>query len=270
MVRFPAVAGRFYPGDVESLLRFLGSIPRPAERAEGAVGVMAPHAGYVYSGKAAGLTIFSVEVPDVVLLLGPNHTGRGTGASIMSRGAWRTPLGDVPVDPALADALKAASPLLMEDASAHEYEHSLEVMLPFLQFANRSVSIVPVAFMLRRAEAVAEVGRAIGGVLRDFPKRVLMVASSDMSHYEEASRAREKDMAALDRVAALDPAGLLEVVARKGITMCGVVPAAVMLYAARELGATSAKVAVYTNSGEASGDFSSVVGYAGVVVAKGT
>lgn len=265
MLRPAVVAGRFYPAEESRLRGYLKGLSRPVHPMA-ALGVLAPHAGYIYSGRAAGETLGAVRIPDTVLLLGPNHTGRGTPASIMGSGAWRTPLGDVAIDAALAGALKAACPQLVEDHTAHDQEHSLEVMLPFLQYANPAVTIVPIAFMLRSAKTIEEVGRCVGRTLKEYGREVLIVASSDMTHYESAEEAREKDMAALERIVALDPAGLLATVFGNGITMCGVVPAAVMLWATRELGANRARLTVYTNSGEVSGDTSSVVGYAGVVV----
>lgn len=268
MLRPAVVAGRFYPAEESRLKGYLKGLARPSHPVAGALGVLAPHAGYIYSGRAAGETLGAVTIPGTVVLLGPNHTGRGTPASVMSSGAWRTPLGDVPVDAALAEALKKACPHLAEDHTAHDQEHSLEVMLPFLQYANPGVSIVPIAFMLRSAKVIEEIGRCLGRAIKEYGREVLIVASSDMTHYESAEEAREKDMAALGRVLALDPAGLLATVFGNGITMCGVVPAAVMLWATRELGANHARLTVYTNSGEASGDLSSVVGYAGVIVTR--
>lgn len=266
-IRQPAVAGRFYPGNASALSRWLAGAAAPPPSPKRALGVVAPHAGYVYSGAAAGKVISGVEITQTVLLLGPNHTGLGAKAAIMSEGAWATPLGAVEIDSPFATALKAGCPTLVEDASAHAHEHSLEVMLPFLQYLRPGVKIVPIAFMLRSLGEIEQTGASIGRVLRSWPERVLMLASSDMTHYEPAEVARKKDSLAIERVVALDPEGLLRTVGGHGISMCGVVPTAVMLYAARELGASEAENPVYTNSGEASGDYGSVVGYAGMVVA---
>lgn len=267
MIREPVVAGRFYPGSPERLGAFLDDVMEPKATARAkAIGVVSPHAGYVYSGAVAGRVFSAVDIPPSVLLLGPNHTGHGARAAILSRGSWRTPLGVCEVDEALADALKAASPLLKEDATAHLQEHSLEVQVPFLQRLRPDVKIVPVVFMLRNILDILEVGRAIGFVLRDWPSGVLMVASSDMTHYEPDRSAREKDALAAERILALDPEGLVAAIARHRISMCGVVPTAVMLAAARELGAKSARQVAYATSGEVTGDYASVVGYAGIVV----
>lgn len=266
MIRKPAVAGQFYPGNPTRLQEVVASALGP-DPGEPAVGVVSPHAGYVYSGAVAGCTFGAVQVPDTVILLGPNHTGLGTEAGVWARGGWATPLGTVPVAEDLAEALLAACPILQEDTLAHVHEHSLEVQLPFLQVKNPGVRIVPISFMLRSYGDIAEVGRAVAGVVESWPDPVLLVASSDMSHYEPEDVARSKDRMAIDCVLALDPRGLLDTTKRHGITMCGVVPTAVMLVAARELGAGGAKLVRYATSGDVSGDRRQVVGYAGIVVA---
>jgi AmmeMemoRadiSam system protein B len=266
MTRKPAVAGRFYPATAERLSAFLNTAV-PADPAPvRAVGVVAPHAGYVYSGAVAGKVFGRVQVPDSVILLGPNHTGLGTKASIVSRGAWLTPLGPVPIHEGLADALKAACPVLEEDFLAHAHEHSLEVELPFLQHRNPAVRVVPIAFMLRGVEEILEAGQAIGEAVAAWPEPVLLVASSDMTHYEPHETAKEKDTRAVERVLALDARGLLDTVKRFGISMCGVIPTALLLTAARHLGATGGELVAYATSGDASGDFERVVGYAGMVI----
>jgi AmmeMemoRadiSam system protein B len=267
MNRKPAVAGTFYPGSAGRLQAFLEDAVKPASEPLVAVGVVSPHAGYVYSGRVAGAVFGRVAVPDTVLLLGPNHTGMGTPASIMSQGAWVTPLGNVPIAADLASALKAASPILEEDALAHAHEHSLEVQVPFLLHRNPAVRIVPVAFMLRTFAEVEEVGLSIAEVLKTRPDPVLMVASSDMTHYESAERAKDKDAKAIERVLELDAQGLLDTTKRFGITMCGAIPTAVLLVAARALGATRGDLVTYATSGDVSGDYGSVVGYAGIVIA---
>jgi AmmeMemoRadiSam system protein B len=261
MLRTPAVAGQFYPSQAERLRDFLEDAVPPSQDPFTAVGVVSPHAGYVYSGKIAGAVFSKIDVPDTALLLGPNHTGLGTAASVMSRGAWATPLGPVAIDEDLADAVKASCPIVEEDSLAHAQEHSLEVQLPFLRHCNPRVRFVPIAFMLQGYDEIQEVGLALADVLRDWPGRVLIVASSDMTHYEPHDMAKEKDAKAIEKVLALDARGLLDTTKRHGISMCGVIPTAVLLCAARKLGATT-----YATSGEVSGDYSSVVGYAGMVI----
>ena len=266
MIRRPAVAGQFYPGAPEKLRAFLYEAVRPVSEPIRAVGVVAPHAGYVYSGKVAGEVYGRVQVPGAVVLLGPNHTGLGTRASVMARGAWATPLGHIPIDEDLADALSRSCPLLEEDSLAHAQEHSLEVQLPFLQYRNPGVRIVPVAFMLRGGNEVDEVGAGIAAALATWPEPVLLVASSDMTHYEPHEQAKEKDAKAIEQVLRLDAQALLDTTKRHGISMCGVIPTAVMLVAARKLGARGGELAAYATSGDASGDYRSVVGYAGIVI----
>ena len=266
MIRKPVVAGQFYPGNPETLREYV----EKAELTDGSpakvFGLVAPHAGYVYSGAVAGAVFGRVAVPDSVLLLGPNHTGMGTPASIMSDGTWATPLGQAPVDHDLAEALRDACPLLEEDSQAHAREHSLEVQLPFLQVRNPHVHIVPIAFMLRRFEEIQAVGNAVAEVIRRWEAPVLVVASSDMTHYESAASAESKDRKAIERVLAIDAVGLLDTTRNFGISMCGVIPTAVMLVAAAALGHTRGELVRYATSGDASGDYSQVVGYAGMVV----
>jgi AmmeMemoRadiSam system protein B len=266
MLRRPAVAGQFYPGTADRLGAFLSGAMPPGADPVRAVGVVAPHAGYVYSGKVAGEVFRRVEVPGTVILLGPNHTGLGARAAVASGPAWSTPLGEAPIHGELAAALRAACPLLEEDDLAHSREHSLEVEVPFLQHRNPGVRIVPMALMLRSALEIERLGLAIADVVAGWPEPCLLVASSDMSHYEPEARARAKDAQAIEKVLALDPKGLLDVTGRARITMCGVIPAAVLLTAAKKLGATRGELAAYATSGETSGDYEAVVGYAGIVI----
>lgn len=267
MTRHPVVAGTFYPSDPTELRAYVNAALATDRPAQPALGVVAPHAGYIYSGAVAGAVFGRVEIPDCVLLLGPNHTGAGTPASIVSTGAWATPLGAVPIDTPLAEALSAASPLLQEDDRAHAREHSLEVQLPFLQVRNPHVRIVPIAFQLQRVEEIIAVGQAIADVLRAWTEPVLIVASSDMTHYESQAEAARKDHLAIDRLLAIDAAGLLATVRDHHISMCGVIPAAVLLIVAKAYGSGQANLVRYATSGETSGDYQHVVGYAGVCIA---
>jgi AmmeMemoRadiSam system protein B len=266
MDREPAVAGRFYTDDPAALARevdaFLSPGAAPAAKVA-AKGIVAPHAGYVYSGAIAGAVYGRIAVPQRAIVLGPNHTGAGSAVALWPSGTWHLPTGDVAMDPGLTAAL-AASPLVSVDTLAHLAEHSLEVQVPFLSRARPGVSIaalclgpLPLAACERLGAAVAEAAREHGA---------LLVASSDMSHYIPAAAAREKDQRAIDRILALDPEGLHRTVLGEGITMCGVIPATVMLFAARALGATRAELVRYGNSGDVNGDTRHVVGYAGLIV----
>jgi MEMO1 family protein len=270
MIREPAVAGAFYPATADALAsavdRFLGvsrrgaASPAPAP----ALGLLVPHAGYMYSGAVAGATYAGAAVPARVMVLGPNHTGLGRArAALAPAEAWRTPLGQVPRDEATWQAL-AATPGVAPDAAAHAREHSLEVQLPFLQRTSPGFSLVALCLSHLSypecealAAAVASAARAAGA---------LVVASSDMSHYLPAPAARAADQRALEPLLALDPEGLYRRVHDEDISMCGIIPAVVMLLAARALGAQRAELVRYAHSGEVSGDDDQVVGYAGVAV----
>jgi MEMO1 family protein len=265
MDREPAVAGSFYPADparlARDVARFLAVPGAPVPGA--AVGLLAPHAGYVYSGAVAGAAYARVVIPNRAVVLCPNHTGMGARVALWPGGAWETPLGRVPVDAEITAALRAC-PLVQDDREAHLQEHSLEVQLPFLQALRPGIAIAALCLGPLGADEEEELGRALAGVVRRFP--ALIVASSDMSHYVSAETARRQDQRALERLLALDGRGLHEVVRRERISMCGVVPAAVMLAAARDLGAREAELVRYANSGDVSGDHGSVVGYAGAIV----
>jgi AmmeMemoRadiSam system protein B len=265
-VRTPAVAGKFYPGDREKLLRalgsFLGDQPRPIQ----AIGCIAPHAGYMYSGPVAGAVYTYIAVPRQCIVLCPNHTGVGHPLSIMSAGAWQTPIGDAPIDSALAEGVKARMPQLMEDASAHFAEHAIEVQLPFLQVRQEFLSFVPIAIGTSRFEVLERLGVVLAETCAAQPSRVLIVASSDMNHYEPDALTRVKDQMAIDRVLELDARGLYDTVMREDISMCGFGPAVAMITAAKQMGASKAELVQYATSGDVSGDRDAVVGYAGMAV----
>ncbi|MGA8152047.1 MAG: AmmeMemoRadiSam system protein B [Terriglobales bacterium] len=265
-VRLPAVAGRFYPGARQVLLDEVSSYLSGAEKSQAALGCIAPHAGYMYSGSVAGAVYASLEVPPRCIILCPNHTGRGRPLAIMSQGGWETPLGTVQIDASLANTLKEQFPFLTEDADAHRSEHAIEVQLPFLQQKRAHFTFVPIALGTGHFETLENLGEALAAVLKAQGEPALIVASSDMNHYENDGITRIKDNKAIERILALDPRGLYDVVVKEQISMCGFGPAVVMLTAARHLGATSAKLIKYATSGDVSGDHNVVVGYAGMVV----
>lgn len=273
-IRRPAVAGRFYAANAQRLRAEVESfITAPAtpgqEAAEAlipALGCIAPHAGYAYSGAVAGALYRRLQLPRRCVILCPNHTGQGEPLAIMSEGAWHTPLGDAPIDEEVAAALKAASPLLSEDPEAHQYEHALEVQLPFLQVLRPDFRFVPIAVGTSNFESLSELGQAVAAVLGELPEPALVIASSDMNHYENDVVTRAKDRRAIEQVLALDPRGLYETVRQGQISMCGFAPATIMLTAARQLGATQAELIRYATSGDVSGDRDMVVGYAGIAV----
>lgn len=263
----PAVSGQFYPGSAAGLSRALLELTREGKAREPAIGVVAPHAGYVYSGAVAGEVFSSIQVPGRAVIFCPNHTGIGVDAAIVSHGAWRMPWGDVPIDEELAARLETACPLLREDASAHSREHAAEVQIPFLHRFRPDVRIVPVALGRLSLEDCRDLGEGVADAIAGDAERPLLVASSDMSHYVPDAVARTKDRMAIDRMLALDPGGLYRAVRTERISMCGVLPATVVLFAARRLGATSARLIRYATSGDVSREFDQVVGYAGLTFA---
>jgi len=269
-VRHPAVAGRFYPGDPESLRQeassYLSQSSFTKEAPVRAVGCIAPHAGYMYSGHVAGAVFSSVEIPRTCIVMCPNHTGMGHALSIMGEGKWQTPLGSVPIDGDLAADLKQRLPALQEDSAAHRAEHAAEVELPFLQLRQPELRFVPIALGTGQFAVLERLGNAIADAITARSEPVLIVASSDMNHYESDTVTRVKDQRALERILTLDARGLYEVVRQQNISMCGFGPAVAMLTAARKLGAKSAQLIKYATSGDVSGDRDMVVGYAGVVV----
>jgi len=267
-VRHPAVAGRFYPLDPNDLREEVRAFLAPAsEKPVRALGCIAPHAGYMYSGHVAGAVFAGLEIPELCLVLCPNHTGVGRALAIVSQGAWQTPLGDVPIDRAFADALKRHCSLLHEDSSAHRSEHAAEVELPFLQIRQPKLKFVPIALGTGQFEPLAQLGKAIAEVIVAHKNPVLIVASSDMNHYESDALTRLKDHTAIEPILALDARALYDTVTQQHITMCGFGPAVTMLTAAKKLGATSAVLLKYATSGDVSGDLEMVVGYAGIIVA---
>src|SRR6185295_96422 len=264
-IRHPAVAGRFYPNNPAELSTMLdgfadsNSVPSPS------IGIVVPHAGYIFSGHVAGAIYSRITIPSRTIILCPNHTGFGVPLSIMRRGSWQTPLGRVEIDGDMADALIAADPELEDDFDAHRLEHAIEVQLPFLQ-RKTATRLVPIAVGVSGWSELERLGRAIGETIQSIDRSTLIVASSDMNHYESDAVTRVKDARAIDPLLKLDAKRLHDIVRREGISMCGVGPAAAMIVAAGILGATRAELVKYATSAEVSKDFARVVGYAGVIV----
>jgi AmmeMemoRadiSam system protein B len=266
ILRHPAVAGRFYPRDPETLRAEVQSYTTAEQKPISALGCVVPHAGYIYSGHVAGAVYARLELPKRYILMCPNHTGMGQPLSIMSQGEWETPLGRVAIDSDVAATLKDRFPLLREDTDAHQAEHAIEVHLPFLQARLPQFSFVPIALGTGHFESLEGLGQAIAEVIAAQGEPVLIIASSDMNHYESDKITRIKDHKAIDRILALDPRGLFDVVVHEDISMCGFGPTVAMLTAAKLLGATAAELIKYATSGDVSGDRKAVVGYAGVMV----
>jgi hypothetical protein len=267
-VRHPAVAGRFYPKDPGALLADVRSYLSPEQTKVDALGCVVPHAGYIYSGRIAGSVFAKINIPRCCIILCPNHTGLGRPLSIMSEGAWETPLGSAPIASDLANALKDSFSPLTENSEAHHAEHAIEVELPFLQTLRPDLTFVPLALGTGQFDLLEAFGVALATVLAAHGEPVLIVASSDMNHYENDEATRRKDARAIEQILALAPRGLFDVVRKENISMCGFGPTVTMLTAAKRLGTPSAELVCYATSGDVSGDREMVVGYAGVVVAS--
>jgi MEMO1 family protein len=281
-LRHPAVAGSWYAGTPNSLREQIeelfthrfgpGSLPSVVEEGpRNLVGLVVPHAGYMASGPVAAHAYHYLAKdgkPDVIVVFGPNHTGRGSALSVMNEGVWRTPLGDVEVDSETADRILRASNIIDVDDRAHVYEHSIELQLPFLQYLHGSgFSFVPVCFMMQDLESSREVGKATAKALEG--KNGLVIASSDMTHYEPQERAEKKDRMAIDAALELDEERYYRTVESYGISTCGYGPVIAAITAAKELGAKKAELLCYGTSGDVLGDRSAVVGYASIAFTKG-
>lgn len=266
-MRQPAVADRFYPGSAEALALAVKELLPTRTEAEKlkALAVVSPHAGYVYSGTLAAETLSSVIIPETVIILGPNHRGQGAPVALGTV-SWNMPLGTVPIDQEVADLILRQSPQIKVDELANRYEHSLEVQVPFLQKLQERLSIVPIVISHISYPLCEEVAGALAKAIRHSGKEILIVASSDMSHYESRQRAENKDRKALQCIERLDPYDLYHTVRDLRITMCGVIPVAIALLAAKACGASTYRLIGYTDSGYVSGDTEQVVGYAGVVI----
>ena len=280
-IRLPRQAGQFYSNSEAILKRdiekcFLsslgpGSIPHLANRPlSNLVVLVSPHAGYMFSGPVAahGFALAAISgTPDSVIILGPNHTGLGSGISIVTGGTWRTPLGDAQVDTDLAGSIQSSSRLIDIDDKAHLYEHSIEVQLPFLQYVyGPNLRFVPVCMMLQDLVSSRDIGEAIAKSCSG--KNVLIVASTDLSHYQPQKTAEELDKKAIDAILRLDEIGLQNSVEAYGLSMCGYGPVSAAIIASKELGAAKSKCLSYHTSGDITGDRSSVVGYCSIAITR--
>jgi AmmeMemoRadiSam system protein B/AmmeMemoRadiSam system protein A len=268
MIRQAAYAGQFYPGNKAQLRTMIESFVDKTAVKEEVVGLLAPHAGYIYSGPVVGAVLSRVKLTDTVIILGPNHTGRGVPFSLASEGTWATPLGKVEIDSELAEKLLRNSKYLQKDEEAHEQEHSLEVEIPFLQYFKPEIKIVPIILASGDGKVLKEIGLEIAQTIAELKKDVVIFASSDMNHYESQKVAQKKDRMAIDAVLNLDGPELLKRLRQQDISMCGYAPAFVMITAARELGAGKPELVKYMTSGDTTGEYNQVVGYAGIIVRK--
>ncbi len=267
--RTPAAAGQFYPGDDAALRLAIENVSRgikPVSHRQKVLAAVLPHAGYVYSGSVAAETISKIEIPETVILLGPNHTGKGAPIAL-STATWKMPMGAVPVDQEFAQALLAETSYIEKDELAHRYEHSLEVQLPFLQMRQPNLSIVPIAISHISYPVLDEISLALAKIIKQRgTSDILIVASSDMTHYEPREVADKIDHYVLKKLADMNPDILYRSVTGHQISMCGIMPVTAALIVSKELGATKTELIRYTDSGETTGDTSQVVGYAGVLI----
>ena len=265
-VREPVVAGQFYPGAKASLKGVLSSLVDKNKKREKVIGAMSPHAGYVYSGAVAGGVLSLLSPKELFIIIGPNHTGTGEPFSVFSEGSWKTPLGTVEVDKEFAGRLIGASLLFKADRLAHAHEHSIEVQIPFLQYIVDSFKILPLCVASLDMKELKKAGAEIASAIKESKRDVTIIASSDMTHYESHEAAKEKDMQAISAILRMNEDELLQKVGTLNISMCGVAPVIITLCASKAIGAKEAKLVDYKTSAEASGDYSSVVGYGGVIL----
>jgi len=266
MIRQPVVTGLFYPASAVELKRQLATFVTNDEKQQTVTAAVLPHAGYLYSGDVVGEVVSRIRVPQRVILLGPNHHGRGAQVAVSAVDAWATPLGNVTVAADLRTHLLAEIPQLKLDDSAHLQEHSLEVLLPFLQYVQPQLEVVPIALKHPAPAQLIELGTGIARAIKNWNEPVLLVASSDMNHFLPAAENVRLDSLAIDAMTSFDPQRLYRVVAEQQISMCGVLAVVTVMEAAKALGAQSCELVRYSHSGEKSGDNSRVVGYAGLLM----
>ncbi|MCL4542539.1 MAG: AmmeMemoRadiSam system protein B [Deltaproteobacteria bacterium] len=270
MIRQPAAMGYFYPAGADKIRDFIASfniIPK-TEKID-AFGIISPHAGYVYSGKTAYMGFSEINIKSNIIIIGPNHTGIGADYSVMASGEYGFRDFDVPVNSEFAEAIinEKGSPFT-GDELAHIKEHSIEVQIPLLYNLKKDFKIVPIVVSFVKYGDIVHAAQIIFNALKksNLLDDVLIVASSDMTHYENAESAKTKDGVAINEILNLNPEGLYNKVREHDISMCGFIPASIMLNVAKMAGRTHAKLINYTNSGEVSGDYSNVVGYSSIIV----
>ncbi|MCX6649279.1 MAG: AmmeMemoRadiSam system protein B [Candidatus Bathyarchaeota archaeon] len=279
-MRRPYVAGSFYPRDPRRLRQDIedcfkhalgpGRLPAKGEKTRTITALVCPHAGYMYSGPVAAhsyLALSEEKAPETAVILCPNHTGLGSAVSLMGDGYWETPLGRVKIDPDLSKAIFKASGMIDLDESAHQYEHSIEVQLPFLQYIyGSSVSIVPICMGFQDLETSRNVGEAVAEAARG--RNVVIIASTDMTHQEPQQSAARKDRLVLDAIEAMNEEKVQEVVRVNHMTMCGYGPVSAAIVASKRLGADRAEILSYHTSGDITGDRGAVVGYASAKITR--
>jgi MEMO1 family protein len=269
MIRNPYVAGYFYPASAAELRATLARLTDKKSPKEDAIGLLVPHAGYMYSGPVTGATVSRIKFKDTFIIIGPSHSGLGKPFSVMTGGTWRTPLGDVEIDTELAKKIVSESNYMEEDEEAHREEHAVEVQLPFLQYFKQDFRIVPIIIAGEGSAAYPEIGKDIARAVKALKREVVIMASGDMTHYEPAAAAKANDLYAVEAMLKLDIEELTRRYKERRISMCAYPPLVCVMSAAKELGATGAELVKYQTSGDVTGDNSSVVGYAGVIFKGG-
>lgn len=285
-IREPAVAGFFYSYNENELIKqieelFLsehgpGITPDPVKNGKyNLISLISPHAGYMYSGPIAAhgfLYLANDGLPDTIIIVGPNHTGLGSGVSIYPGGIWKTPLGKIEIDDELVDEIIKNSNIIDIDETAHLREHSIEVQLPFLQYiykkANKQFKLIAIILLMQDINTAMDIGSAMYHAVRKINKKVVVIASTDFTHYEPHEIARRKDKYVIDEILSLNPEGIIKVVYSRNISMCGFGPVAATVYYSKLMGATKAYLLKYGTSGDVTGDLSSVVAYASFAITK--
>jgi len=266
MIREPVVSGQFYPQTAPELKKIIEEFKPKAAAKVLAYGLILPHAGYVYSGHVAVTTVSKIIPKERIIILGPNHTGYGGDFGMYPRGAWKMPLADISIDDELAQKIIAAGVDITADTLVHKFEHSIEVELPILHYFFGDFKFVPIVCNVSSLAVYERVATQIFLAVKNIKEKVLFVASSDMTHYEPDPAARRKDRIALECIMNLDAEGLMKAVKKENISMCGIAPVAILLLLMKKIGAKKANVSLYETSADNTGDASSVVGYAGVVI----
>lgn len=267
MQRKPIVNGKFYPDNKNELIEFISKSDKPTNNRTSAKAIILPHAGYPHSGKVAATTVGEIMPKSKVIILGTNHNQIGAEFALWAKGSWETPLGNVTCDQELSEKILQENSYILEDYLAHVYEHSIEVQLPILQYFFKSFEIVPISCKLSSLDIYKKVAAQIANVIKRITKeKVLLIASTDLTHYEPELSARKKDRLALNEIVNLDGEKLVNCVEKNQISMCGLAPVATLLFCVKMLGATKAYVTQYQTSAETTKDSRAVVGYAGVVI----
>ncbi len=267
MIRKPAVKGTFYPANRIELEKFIKESTPPECRQSNIKGALLPHAGYIYSGKTAVEAVAHITPKDIVLIMGPNHTGKGKPFSVCTKDNWQMPSGQARLDSSTAHSLVEKSSYLEDDSQAHTFEHSVEVQLPIFQHFFKDFKFIPVVCTQAGLETYKQIANDIYTTLKEsgLLEKILIVTSSDMTHYEPKQQAMTKDKYVLEALLHLNSEEFLKRISENHVTMCGTAPAAIMIEILKLMGIKNSKLVKYTTSGETNKDYSSVVGYAGAI-----